>query len=272
MMKRGNLMTFVGKMILIGGLLLEALLFAGVAYAQVPPVPTPAPQPQSQTIVGREIAAGLQALSDASNNTNALVLLVIAFSILMVAVSGGLIYAIIRILDAQKSLSAATSKREEAVAQREGSDRTDRRRREEEEAKRTQAFTESLNRFSAVSTGIARIEEAIGTLTKDRTESKGRTEARDKLYFERIDTVEGRIVNSMNHFGDRMAHELPQALREGQVQAAQLLIDNLPVILAQAAAANAIANAATPPPDAVDKIEIHAENVEVNTKDKGESS
>jgi hypothetical protein len=258
MMKRGNLMTFVGKMILIGGLLLEALLFAGVAYAQAP-IPTPAPQPQ--TLVGRELAAGAQILADASNNVNALALLVIAASVVTVVLSVVMIIVLKGILDDKKRSDAAVAKREEA-------ERREKMRNIDQASESVGAFTHAVNTFSVVTAGIARLETGIDALNKDRTESKQRSDDREKKYDDRLNTAEHRLISSLEHFGERMATETGVALKEGQAQAAQLLIDSLPGILAQAALAQA--QAATPPPDAVDKIEIHAENVEVNTKDKGE--
>lgn len=217
-------MTLMNRLVLLIGLLLEALLFAGVAYAQVPPVPTPAPQPQ--TLVGRELAAGAQILTDVSNNVNAIVLLVITVCVVVVILSIVMIVVLKAVLDAQKRSDAAQEVRDRV-------DRDEKLRRDKSESERVGAFTHSVNTFSVVTAGIARIETELGLLKKDKTESQQRTEARDKKYFERIDTVEDRIVDSMNTFGDRLTHEIPIALREGQVQAAQLLIDKLPEILAK---------------------------------------
>jgi uncharacterized membrane protein len=255
-------MGFTGRALLITGLLLEALLFAGVAYAQIPPVPTPAPQPQ--TIVGRELAAGAQILTDASNNVNAIVLLVIAVCVVLVILGVVMVIVLRAILDAQRRADARQETRDRI-------DQENLRRRDATKADMVDTFSHAVNTFSVVTAGVAQIKTDIEAMKTDQTESKRRTQERDRLYFERIDTVENRIVGSMSHGWDRLAHEIPQALRDGQAQAAQLLIDNLPTILAQAALAQSQAQAITPPPDAVDKIEIHAENVEVNTKDKGET-
>jgi hypothetical protein len=259
MMKRGNLMTFVGKMILIGGLLLEALLFAGVAYAQAP-IPTPAPQPQ--TLVGRELAAGAQILADASNNVNALALLVIAASVVTVVLSVVMIIVLKGILDDKKRSDAAVAKREEA-------ERREKMRNIDQASESVGAFTHAVNTFSVVTAGIARLETGIDALNKDRTESRNRSADRERKYDDRLNEAEHRLISSLEHFGERMATETGVALKEGQALAAKLLIDKLPEILASAAVPPA---PPTPPPDTVDHVNIKAKNVNVTEADKGETS
>lgn len=220
-------MTNGWKLVLTLGVIAEIVLFSGsfmLLHAQA--IPTPRPAPQSQTLVGQEIAAGLQAMSDASNNTNALVLIVIAVSILVVAVGLGLIVVVTRLLDALR-------RQDETTAQREQDERADRRRREEAEAKRTEAFTASVNTFALVTARVDTIDKAIGDLKAAKTESSRRTEERDKKYFERISTAENRVVESMEHFGVRMSSEVRLALIDGQKQAANLIIEALPDIIAK---------------------------------------
>jgi hypothetical protein len=230
--RKGFVMGFTGRLILIAGLLLEALLFADVACAQVTPPPVPTPAPQPQTVVGRELAAAGQALADASNNVNAIVLLAIAVSVGSFASSVVMVVVLRGFMNAQKEANATQAARDSA-------EQDEKKRHDDAENKRTEAFTRSVNTFSEVTAGIARIETEVGLLKEDKVEARRTTAARDKRYFNRINTVEKRIVNSMNTFGDRMAHEIPQALRDGQVQAAQLLLDNLPEIFEKASSRSA---------------------------------
>lgn len=217
-------MNSTSRLTLVFGLLFEALLFAGVAYAQTPPVPTPAPQPQ--TLVGRELAAAGQIITDASNNVNAIVLLVIAVCVVFVILGIVMIVVLRAILDAQK-------RADQRQAQRDQIELEEKLRREKAEGERVGAFTQSVNTFAVVTAGIARLETDVALLKEDKTDSKRQTLERDAKYYERIQAAENRIVGSLENFGERMAQEIGIALTEGQKQAGELIVKALPGLIEQ---------------------------------------
>jgi hypothetical protein len=130
------------------------------------------------------------------------------------------------ILDAQKRADLRQAQRDQVELE-------EKLRREKAEGERVGAFTHSVNTFALVTAGIARLETDVALLKKDKTDSKQETKERDEKYFERIQTAETRIVDSMENFGERMAQEIGIALTEGQKQAGELIVKALPGLIEQ---------------------------------------